>query len=338
MAEPVPAPRPPLPVAELHLHLEGTLEPELVLALAERNGVALPYRDLDDLRARYAFTDLQSFLDLLYANDAVLRTETDFHDLALAYVRRAAPQGVRYAEAFFDAQVHTARGVPLGAVVEGLLAGLDEGAAETGSAVRLVLSFLRDRPVAEAAGVLEAARPYLDRIVAVGLDSAEVGHPAEDFAEVFDRARELGLHVVAHAGEEGGPEYVRGALAVGAERIDHGIRALEDPALVAELARRRVPLTVCPLSNVRLRTVDTLADHPLPALLAAGLLVTVNSDDPAYFGGYVGDNLDAVRDQFGLGDDRLRALAANSFRAAFLDEDTRAGYLAEVEAWPGTQP
>lgn len=325
-----------IPKAELHLHIEGTLEPELAFALAERNGVTLPFASADELRRAYAFDHLQSFLDLYYALMAVLRTEQDFADLADAYLARAAAQGVRHAEIFFDPQAHTARGVPIGTVVEGLARALDGGRERHGVSTRLIMCFLRDESAASAMETFEAARPHLHRIAAVGLDSAEVGHPPVKFREVYQAAAAAGLRRVAHAGEEGPPAYVREALDVlGVDRIDHGIRSMEDPGLVARLVRDQVPLTVCPLSNVRLRCVPALAEHPLPAMLEAGLLVTVNSDDPAYFGGYAGDNFDAVREALALDEDTLRRLARNSFRAAFLDdeEELRARYLAEVDAY-----
>ncbi|WP_320776870.1 adenosine deaminase [Streptomyces sp. CRN 30] len=326
----------PLPKAELHLHIEGTLEPELAFELAARNGVALPYADTDALREAYRFTDLQSFLNLYYELMAVLRTERDFEALADAYLARAAAQGVRHAEIFFDPQAHTARGVPLATVVDGLWRALSRSRESHGVSTRLIMCFLRDQPAESALATLTAARPHLDRITGIGLDSAEVGHPPAKFREVYEAAAALGLRRVAHAGEEGPPAYITEALdLLGVERIDHGLRCAEDPELVKRLVRERVPLTLCPLSNVRLRTVDTLADHPLPALLDAGLMCTVNSDDPAYFGGYAGDNFDAVRDTLGLTEDRLRELARNSFLAAFLedDEELRAAYLAEVESY-----
>ncbi|GGR30774.1 adenosine deaminase [Streptomyces roseolus] len=326
----------PLPKAELHLHVEGTLEPELAFALAERNGVTLPYATTEELREAYRFSDLQSFLDLYYALMAVLRTPEDFTALADAYLERAAAQGVRHAEIFFDPQAHAARGVPMGTVVEGLAAALDRAEERYGISTRLIMCFLRDESAASALATLEAAKPYLDRITGVGLDSAEVGHPPAKFREVYEEAARLGLRRVAHAGEEGPAEYVREALDVlGVERIDHGLRCMEDPGLVERLARERVPLTLCPLSNVRLRVIDELGRHPLRAMLDAGLLVTVNSDDPAYFGGYVGDNYSAVREALSLSQEQLRVLARHSFEAAFLDDDEprRARYLAEVEAY-----
>ncbi|MFD3942445.1 adenosine deaminase [Streptomyces sp. NPDC058579] len=326
----------PLPKAELHLHIEGTLEPELAFALAARNGVELPYADTEALREAYRFSDLQSFLDLYYELMGVLHTTRDFTELADAYLARAAAQGVRHAEIFFDPQAHTARGVPIGTVVEGLAAALDLAEERHGVSTRLIMCFLRDESAESAMATLEAAKPYLHRITGVGLDSAEVGHPPSKFREVYAAADALGLRKVAHAGEEGPPEYIREALDVlGVERVDHGLRCMEDPELVARLVRERVPLTLCPLSNVRLRAIDVLEDHPLPAMLAAGLVATVNSDDPAYFGGYVGDNFEAVRGALGLRREQLRVLARNSFEAAFLDDEEgrRARYLAEVEAY-----
>ncbi|WP_369201670.1 adenosine deaminase [Streptomyces sp. PU-14G] len=323
----------PIPKAELHLHIEGTLEPELAFALAERNGVALPFASQDELRAAYSFQDLQSFLDLYYALMTVLRTEDDFADLADAYLARAREQGVRHAEIFFDPQAHTARGVPLGTVVRGLARALDAAPEKHGVTTRLIMCFLRDESADSALRTFEDARPHLDRITAVGLDSAEVGNPPAKFREVFELARAAGLKCVAHAGEEGPPAGVWEALDVlGVDRVDHGVRSLEDPGLVARLAADQVPLTVCPLSNLRLRVVDRLADHPLPAMLEAGLMVTVNSDDPSYFGGYAEDNFTAVREALGLDEETLRTLARNSFRASFLDETTREAYLKEVDA------
>ena len=322
-----------IPKAELHLHIEGTLEPELAFRLAERNGVTLPFATVDELRAAYRFDDLQSFLDLYYRLTDVLRTEQDFTDLADAYLSRAAAQGVRHAEIFFDPQAHTARGVPVETVIAGLDAALSRSEERYGVTTRLILSFLRDLPAEEALATLEEAKPYLEGITAVGLDSAEVGHPPSKFTAVYERARELGLRAVAHAGEEGPAAYVREALdLLHVERIDHGIRAMEDPDLVERLVRERIPLTVCPFSNVRLRCVDTLADHPLRRMLDAGLVVTVNSDDPAYFGGYVGQNLTDTAAALGLTEDQQRTLARNSFEASFIDGPTRDRYLAEVDA------
>ncbi|MFD3606949.1 adenosine deaminase [Streptomyces atroolivaceus] len=325
-----------LPKAELHLHIEGTLEPELAFALAARNGVDLPYADTEELRTAYLFDDLQSFLDLYYALMAVLRTEEDFAELADAYLARAAAQGVRHAEIFFDPQAHTDRGVPIGTVIEGLGKALDRSEETYGISTQLIMCFLRDKSAGSALETLEAAKPYLHRISAVGLDSAEVGHPPAKFREVYAAATALGLRKVAHAGEEGPPEYIREALDVlGVERIDHGLRCMEDPELVDRLVSERIPLTLCPLSNVRLRAIDVLEQHPLRSMMDAGLLCTVNSDDPAYFGGYVGDTFHAVHEALGLDREQLRTLARNSFEAAFLDhdEERRARYLAEVEAY-----
>lgn len=326
----------PLPKAELHLHIEGTLEPELAFRLAERNGVELSYPDTEALRKAYQFEDLQSFLNLYYELMAALRTEQDFEDLANAYLARAAAQGVRHAEIFFDPQAHIARGVGMGTVVEGLWRALGRSVENHGVSTRLIMCFLRDESAESGMATLEAAKPYLDRIIGIGLDSAEVGHPPVKFREVYEAAAGLGLRRVAHAGEEGPPQYITDALdLLGVERVDHGLRCMEDPELVARLVRERIPLTLCPLSNVRLRAVDVLAEHPLPAMIEAGLLCTVNSDDPAYFGGYVADNYHAVRDTLGLSREQMRELARNSFLASFLedDEELRARYLAEVEAY-----
>lgn len=323
-----------LPKAELHLHLEGTLEPELMFKLAERNGIDLPYADESQVRAAYDFADLQSFLDLYYAGCAVLLTEQDFYDLTWAYMTRAAAENVRHAEVFFDPQTHTERGVHFGTAVAGILYALDDAVDTLGVSSRLIMSFLRDMPAASAAQTLKHARLYGRRIAGVGLDSAEVGHPPEDFAEVFRSARDHGYRVVAHAGEEGPPAYISGALDVlGAERIDHGVRCLEDPDLVARLVRDRVPLTVCPLSNVRLRVFDTVAHHPLKRMMDAGLLVTINSDDPAYFGGYVTDNYVAAAEALGLTRDDLVTLAEHSFAASFLDEAHKDRLIADVRAY-----
>ncbi|MBO2454042.1 adenosine deaminase [Actinomadura barringtoniae] len=325
----------PLPKAELHLHIEGTLEPELAFALAERNAVTLPHASAEELRKAYAFEDLQSFLNLYYELMSVLRTAEDFADLADAYLERAAAQGVRHAEIFFDPQAHTARGVPLETVLAGLGRALEAAPERHGISTRLIMCFLRDQSAESAMETLEAARPWFGSLItAVGLDSAEVGHPPSKFREVYDRAREAGLRLVAHAGEEGPPEYVWEALDVlKVERIDHGIRSLEDERLVERLVRDQIPLTVCPLSNVRLRCVDRLADHPLPRMLEAGLLVTVNSDDPSYFGGYAEDNFQGLRAETGLTDEQLRRLAANSFRASFLSPAERDAHLKEVESY-----
>ena len=322
------------PCAELHLHLEGTLEPDLVFALAERNQLELAYRDPEELRAAKEFSDLQSFLDLYYACMQVLRTEEDFADLTRAYLSRAHAAGVRHAEIMVDPQAHMVRGVPLRTVIDGVAGVLAESEREFGVSTGLIAAFLRDRPAAEALEVLDDLLVMDAPLLGIGLDSAEVGYPPSLFTAVYDRARSAGLLLIAHAGEEGPPEYVREALdLLGVQRVDHGIRAMEDPELVRRLAEQQIPLTVCPLSNVRLHAVPDLAQHPLPALLEAGLLVTINSDDPAYFGGYVDDNYAAVAEQFGLGRDQLAALAANSVRASFASEGRKRELLDEVGAW-----
>jgi adenosine deaminase len=322
---------PLLPTAELHLHLEGTLEPELAFALAARNRTRLRYADLDELRRAYAFTDLQSFLDLYYELTAVLQTPQDFADLADAYFARATAQGVRHAEVFVDPQAHVSRGVPLEVVMEGLREGFRSAEEQHGLTARVIACFLRDRDPAEAEALVPQLLPYRDLVIGVGLDSAEVGRPPELFERAYALAADAGLHRVAHAGEEGPPDYVAAALdRLGAERIDHGIRSLEDPSLVARLREQQVPLTVCPLSNVALRCVDRLEDHPLRRMLDAGLLVTVNSDDPAYFGGYLHDNVSAVSRALGLTADERRTLAENSFRASFLPDADKDRHLAAV--------
>ncbi|HUO71440.1 MAG TPA: adenosine deaminase [Solirubrobacteraceae bacterium] len=321
-----------LPKAELHLHIEGTLEPESMFELARRNGVRLPYPDVESVRRAYVFGDLQSFLDIYYAACAVLVQERDFYELTLAYLRRALLDGVRHAEIFFDPQTHTARGIDFATVVTGISRALADG-RELGISSRLIMCFLRDLPAVEAMAALEQALPHRELITGVGLDSAELGNPPAKFEQVFARAVEHGFHVVAHAGEEGPPDYIRQALDVlGAERIDHGVRCLEDPQLVERLATEQIPLTVCPLSNVKLRVVDRLEHHPLAQMLDSGLCVTVNSDDPAYFGGYVGENFAAVRRALALGDAELVRLARNSFTASFLDEAAKARHLAEIDA------
>jgi len=323
-----------LPIAELHVHIEGTLEPELLVRLATRNGARVPTLDVGELRAKYRFDSLRSFLDVYYANLEVLRIEADFYDLASAYLTRAAAAGVRRAEIFFDPQTHLANGVPLEALFGGLTAALADGARHHGISADLILCFLRDLGPDAADAVLRACLPFRDKFIGVGLDSAEVGYPPALFAEVYRRAAAEGLRLVAHAGEEGGPEYVREALdELHVERVDHGVRSVEDPELVARLCAERIPLTVCPLSNVALRVVSTLRDHMLPGMLDAGLLVTVNSDDPAYFGGYVDDNLAALRDAFGYDDARFAALARNSFDACFAPEADKRKWKAEVDGW-----
>lgn len=328
-----------LPKVELHVHLEGTMEPERVMDLARRNGVELPYADLDDLRGRYEFTDLQSFLDLIYTNLTVLLTEQDFSDLVTAYVARAAAGGVRHVEAFFDPQPFVALGVPLRRILDGLTSGIAEAERDHGTTVELIACFHRDRSEEDALMMLAALEEARAPIIGIGLDSAEVGNPPAKFRRVYARAGELGLHRVAHAGEEGGAASVTEALdLLHIERVDHGIQAIDDPALMDRLARDRIPLTMCPLSNVRLRCVDTMADHPLPAFLEAGVLVTVNSDDPAYDGGYVDTNYEALRATFGFSDEVMARLARNSVTASFLPDERKAGLLNEIDAWLATSP
>jgi adenosine deaminase len=323
-----------LPVAELHIHIEGTLEPELLVKLAGRNGTWMPTLEVDELRAQYQFDSLPSFLDLYYANLRVLKIEQDFYDLARAYLARAAAAGVRRAEIFFDPQTHLANGVPLEEVFGGLTAALADGARDHAISADLIPCFLRDLGADAADAVLRACLPFRDQFVGVGLDSAEVGYPPALFTEVYKLAAAEGLRLVAHAGEEGGPDYVREALdLLGVERVDHGVRSMEDPGLVARLRDEQIALTVCPLSNVALRVVAALGDHLLPSMLDAGLLATVNSDDPAYFGGYVDDNLAAVRHVFGYDDARMAALARNSFDACFAPEADKQRWKAEVDSW-----
>ncbi|WP_319633586.1 adenosine deaminase [Pelagibius marinus] len=323
-----------LPKAELHLHIEGSLEPEMMFALARRNGVELPYAGVEEIRAAYSFTRLQDFLDLYYRGMSVLQTEQDFYDLTLAYLRRVARDNVRHVEIFFDPQGHTDRGLAFETVFNGIERALKDGGKELGITWKIILCFLRHLSAEAAMATLEQALPYKDRIVGVGLDSSESGHPPAKFKDVFDRARAEGFRTVAHAGEEGPPDYVWSALNdLQVSRIDHGNRALEDPELVLELARRRMPLTVCPLSNLRLRVVEDMTAHPLKMMLDRGLFVTVNSDDPAYFGGYMNDNYAAVRQALALTKEELALIARNSFEASFLDDATKAKYIAEVESY-----
>jgi len=325
-----------LPKAELHLHIEGSLEPELMFALAKRNRVALPYPTVASLKAAYDFSDLQSFLDIYYAGASVLATERDFFDMTWAYLERAQTENVRHVEIFFDPQTHTSRGVPFRIAIEGIHAALSEGARKLGISAFLIMCFLRHLSEEDAFATVEQALPYRDRIVGVGLDSSERGHPPSKFARVFARCRELGWRAVAHAGEEGPPAYITEALdLLKAERIDHGVRCLEDPAVVARLAAEQIPLTVCPLSNVKLRVFPSLEQHNLRQLMAAGLRVTVNSDDPAYFGGYVNANYRAVQRALGLSREDLRRLAKNSFLASFLPEAEKQRHCRSVDEYLG---
>lgn len=322
-----------LPKAELHVHIEGTLEPELMFQLAERNAVALRYSTVEEARAAYRFSDLQSFLDIYYEGARVLLREEDFHDLTWAYLLKARQNNVIHTEIFFDPQIHTERGVPFETVLSGIRAALDAGRKELDITSHLLLCFLRHLSADAAMSTLEQALPHRDAILGVGLDSSEIGNPPSKFASVFERARKKGFLSVAHAGEEGPPDYIWQALDVlRVSRIDHGVRCLEDRRLVERLRRDQVPLTVCPLSNVRLRVFDRIEDHNIGRLLEAGLCVSVHSDDPAYFGAYVNDNYRAVRDAHGLGRSEILRLARNSLVASFLDDAEKRRCLADLEA------
>jgi adenosine deaminase len=324
-----------LPKAELHLHIEGTLEPELMFELAGRNGVELPHADVEAARAAYVFDDLQSFLDLYYAGCSVLVAEPDFYDLTMAYLRRAVDQGVRHAEIFFDPQTHTERGIPFATVVDGIVRALADGRDSLGITSRLIVCFLRHLSEEAAMETLEDALRYRDAIIGVGLDSSEAGNPPSKFAAVYERARAEGLLPVAHAGEEGPPEFIREALDVlHVLRIDHGVRCLEDDALVERLVAEQVPLTVCPLSNVKLRVFDDLADHPIRRMLERGLNVSINSDDPAYFGGYIGENYAETAAALAMDGDQMRQIARNSFLASFLDDAERRPHLTALAHYP----
>lgn len=323
-----------LPKAELHIHLEGSLESELMLALARRNRVEIPYATVEAARAAYAFTRLQDFLDLYYRGMSVLRTEQDFYDLTWAYLERVRRDNAIHVEVFFDPQAHTARGVPFKTVIESTDRALEDGRRKLGITSRLILCFLRHLSEAEGFAVLEAALPWRDRIVGVGLDSSEVGHPPAKFERLFRKAGELGFLKVAHAGEEGPPAYVREALdLLAVHRLDHGNRAMEDAGLVERLRQAQMTLTVCPLSNLKLKVVKRLEDHPLQRMLQAGLRATVNSDDPAYFGGYLADNYRAIANALGLTRGELAALARNSFLGSFMDADEKAAALARLDAY-----
>lgn len=323
-----------LPKAELHLHLEGSLEPELMFALAKRNGVAIPFASVEEVRAAYSFSRLQDFLDIYYLGAQVLLHEQDFFDLTWAYLTRVAADGARHVEVFFDPQTHTDRSVPFATVADGMLAALARAEAELGVTSKLIMCFLRHLDEEAAFATLKDAEPYLDRIAAVGLDSSELGHPPAKFARVYKAARERGLLLVAHAGEEGPAPYVWEALDVlGVDRIDHGNRALDDDALVARLAAEQMTLTVCPLSNLKLCVVHHMKDHPLKRMLDLGLRATVNSDDPAYFGGYLNANYLAAAQALSLSRADLATLARNSFAGSFLDADAKARHMAAVDAY-----
>lgn len=322
-----------MPKAELHIHIEGSLEPELIFALAERNGVDLPYADVEALRAAYAFTDLQSFLDIYYAGASVLLQEEDFYDITMAYLRRAVQDNVVRAEIFFDPQTHTERGVAMGTIIHGLTRACRDAHAQWGISADLILSFLRHLSEEDAIATLEAALPFRDQFIGVGLDSSELGHPPEKFTRVFARAKQLGLRLVAHAGEEGPPAYVWGALnALAVERIDHGVQSEKDAALMQHLVERGIPLTVCPLSNLKLCVVDDLTQHNLPRMLDAGLKVMVNSDDPAYFGGYVNDNYVQLFAATGMGAEHAYQLARNSLEATFASPQQQAAWVQQLDA------
>ncbi len=322
-----------MPKAELHIHIEGSLEPELIFALAQRNGIALPYASVDELRRAYAFTNLQSFLDIYYAGASVLIQEQDFYDMAWAYFERAAADNVVHAELFFDPQTHTARGVSTETVIQGLHRACVDAHTRLGVSASLILCFLRHLSEEDAFATLAQALPYRDKFIGVGLDSSELGHPPEKFARVFARCRELGLHLVAHAGEEGPPAYIWSALDVlKVERIDHGVQSVKDAALMQRLAKDRIPLTVCPLSNLKLCVFPDLTQHNLGALLDAGLVATVNSDDPAYFGGYMNDNFTQTFAATGLTARHAYQLAHNSFEASFIGDAQRQAYVARLNA------
>jgi adenosine deaminase len=327
-----------LPKAELHVHIEGTLEPELMFEIAARNAVSLRYDTVDALRAAYEFNNLQEFLDIYYEGAGVLQTAQDFYDMTLAYLERAAADGVRRAEIFFDPQTHIARGIPFEVFMDGIYQATRDGMRQLGVAGDLIMCFLRHLPAAAAMETLEASLPYRDRFIGVGLDSSEIGFPPELFADVFARAKAEDLHLVAHAGEEGPPGFVWGALdTLGVERIDHGVRSLEDPALVDRLVQHQIPLTVCPFSNVKLGGFADLAEHSLPKMIELGLKVSINSDDPAYFGGYVGDNYVETQAALELPTQAMIAIARNSLDSTFLPHDDKDSLLVELDAYAAEQ-
>jgi adenine deaminase len=323
-----------IPKAELHLHIEGTLEPELMFALAQRNRIPLRFKNVEEVRRAYQFHNLQSFLDIYYEAARVLVQEQDFYDLAWAYFERASQQNVRHAEIFFDPQTHTERGIAFETVIVGLHRAMKDAASRLNVSSKLILCFLRHMSAESAVRTLEEALPFKKWIIAVGLDSSEVGHPPSKFAKVFEKARHEGLVGVAHAGEEGPPEYIWEALDIlNVKRVDHGVRCLEDSRLVQRLAREKIPLTVCPLSNIKLRVFEKIEDHNLKRLLEAELAATVNSDDPAYFGGYVTDNFLAAQEALNLSRDQIATLARNSFEASFLSIEERKRYLDELSRY-----
>jgi adenosine deaminase len=323
-----------LPKAELHLHIEGTLEPELLFEIAGRNNNLIKYSSVEQLRAAYEFNNLQEFLDIYYEGAGALQTEQDYYDMTLAYLRRAAADGVTRAEIFFDPQTHTDRGIAFDVFMTGLHAATVAAGRDLGVSAALIMCFLRHLPAAAAMETLENSLAYRDQFIGVGLDSSEVGFPPEIFTDVFARARAEDLHLVAHAGEEGPPEYVWGALDVlDVERIDHGVRALEDATLVQRLADDAVPLTVCPLSNIRLGGFERMEEHTLPKMLDLGLKVSINSDDPAYFGGYVGDNYIETYQALGLSIEQMITIARNSLDAAFLPDNDKKDLIDELDAY-----
>jgi adenine deaminase len=328
-----------LPKCELHIHIEGSLEPELMFALAHRNGISLPYESIDALRRAYAFSNLQDFLDIYYQGMSVLITEQDYYDLAWSYLERARADNVMHVEMFFDPQGHTARGVAFATVIGGLNRAIVDAARILGVRASLIMCFLRHLDEADAEKTLDAALAFRHQIAGVGLDSSEAGHPPSKFKRVFSRARDAGFFLSAHAGEEGPPSYIWEAIDVlGVTRIDHGNRSMEDPALVSRLAREKTPLTVCPLSNLRLRVIDDLAAHPLRRMMDKGLMVTVNSDDPAYFGGYVNENYRAVSQALGLGRDEIVTIVRNGVLASRMTEPEKQAALAEVDQVLATIP
>lgn len=321
-----------IPKCELHIHIEGTLEPEMAFELATKNHVALKYSSVNELRSAYNFSNLQDFLDIYYQNAATLLTESDFYDLCFAYLQKARSQNVLHAEIFFDPQTHTDRGVSFSTIINGLSRASAEAEEKLGISSKLIMCFLRHLDEAAATKTLESAVPFKHLIYAVGLDSSEVGHPPSKFTHVFARAIELGFYTVAHAGEEGPCEYVREAIdLLHVSRIDHGNRALEDESLIKEIAVKKIPLTVCPLSNLRLKVIKNMIDHPLKKMLAYGLIVTINSDDPAYFGGYIGENFQAIATALSLTVDEIVTLSKNSFAASFLDEQRKSSYIDQID-------
>jgi adenosine deaminase len=321
-----------IPKAELHIHIEGSLEPELMFELATRNGVHLPFESAADIRRAYAFTNLQSFLDIYYQGAQVLLTENDFYQMTWAYLQKAAEQNVRHAEIFFDPQTHTDRGIKFETVLQGISMALSDAEQQLGLSSKLIMCFLRDLGSTEALKTLEQALPFKGYIAGVGLDSAELGHPPDAFKHVFDLARQHGFKAVAHAGEEGPPEYIWQALKLlKVERIDHGVRCVEDSGIVEYLVKKQIPLTVCPLSNIKLRIFDNIHSHNFKQMLDLGLCVTINSDDPAYFGGYIEENYRAVYAAHGLNFQDIHKIARNAFKASFLTQAEKQKYLHELD-------